>query len=232
MTGRFSFVDDQKAARGFSTDDIVKKPGNRGIWVSPYSGVVVFSNTKTGVVQVQWPWGVENEQASELINLGKDAALSSLYKEQYDTGYSTYERGVHSDSKEDLKKDEEYRKSISSIINKFEDKTYPVYLAACKAMHDGLDPISAFTRLSKFSQYYGSNAVITTISNLYNKAERIAIYWKDSKRRYRTTRKEKSSGKYSCPRCREMLKPRVYRQGRSVLLCKNCGFTIHPKDLC
>ena len=62
-----AFVDNQLAARAFHTDDSVRKAGQRGLLLSPYVGRVVFSNTETGYVQVQWPWGVEQEVATELI---------------------------------------------------------------------------------------------------------------------------------------------------------------------
>ncbi len=82
-----------------------------------------------------------------------------------------------------------------------------------------------------FADDFGEDAVRLTVANLYELGRRVAIYWKDKKRRYKTTQQEKETKKYSCPRCRGLLRPRVYRQGKRFLLCKTCGFSIHGRDI-
>jgi hypothetical protein len=229
MLLRTAFVDDQLAAHYFNTDEIVRKPGLHGNLISPYTGRVLFSNTSTGVVSVQWPWGEEQEKASELIHDVSGDYVPPLY----DTSYSSWERSRYENSKDTAAADKKWRSSLaSSILRKYEEKTLPLYRAACKAMHHGLDEVTAFIKISMaLADIYGSDAIRRTVANLYGEGNRIAIYWKDQKRRYRVTQKEKNSGELYCPRCKSPLKPRVYRQGHRVLACKNCGFAIHPRDL-
>jgi hypothetical protein len=108
----------------------------------------------------------------------------------------------------------------------------PVWRQACKAWHTGETEIDAFRRLSSlFSDQHGSEAIRITISNLYELGRRIALYWKDGNRKYKVTKRERSSGKLSCPRCKTFLKPRTYKHGARLLQCKACGFCIKPSDL-
>ena len=226
---RTAFVDDQLAARTFHTDDVVRKAGLRGFFLSPYVGRVVFSNVDTGQVQVQWPWGVEHEAATELI---KDTS-GDFPPAMFNQALSTWESARHSDGKADEKADEKFRKSLASrVLAAYEERTLPLWRAACEAWHCEMDEVDAFMKMaSVFGPEYGEDAVRLTVSNVYNLGRRVAIYWANGKRRYRVTQKEKDSKRLACPRCREVLKPRVYRQGRRVLMCKGCGFTIHPRDI-
>jgi hypothetical protein len=226
---RTAFVDDRLVAREFNTDDVVRKPGQVGHFMSPYVGRVLYSNYATGIVSVQWPWGQEQERASELIrDMSGDFLPPSC-----DQGYSTWESSRNINSDAVVKADEKWRNSLASkIVARYEDYTMPVYRAACKAAHFGLDEIEAYNRIAfALADIYGDDTVRRTIANLYETGRRLAIYWKDSKRRYRVTQKEKASGTLYCPRCGGILKPRVYRAGQRVMLCSGCGFSIHPRDL-
>jgi len=226
---RTAFVDDQLYAREFNTGDVVRKAGLRDFVLTPYVGRVLYSNVDTGKVHVQWPWGAIEEPATELI---KDA--STFYPPPVmDQSYSTWEGSRNVNSPEVVKADDKWRSSLASrITQKYEERTLPLYRAACEAWHCEMPEIEAYVKMAAvFGPEFGDDAVRITIANLYGLGRQVAIYWKDSKRRYKITQKEKASGKISCPRCKAMMKPRVYRQGRKVLQCDGCGFSIHPKDL-
>lgn len=226
---RKAFIDDQLAARQFNTGETVRKSGLRGFLLSPYAGRVLYSNADTGVVQVQWPWGAELEFASELVH---DVSFT-LRPPTMDQSYSTWEGARNLNDSGNVEADSQFRNSLASeIVFGYERMTLPVYRAACKAMHEGLDEVTAFITLSKdMADTFGTDTVRRTVANLFEAGRRMAIYWVDPKRQYRVTQKEKNVGVLSCPRCRGSLKPRTYRQGKRVLMCKGCGFTIHPKDL-
>lgn len=225
---RTAFVDDQLAARQFNTGETVRKSGLRGFRLSPYAGRVLYSNADTGVVQVQWPWGAELEFATELVH---DVSFE-MRPPAYDQSYSTWEGARNINSPDVVEADVAWRKSVTaSIVEAYEARTMPLYRAACKAMHEGMDEVEAFASLGRMAAQYGTDAVRCTVANLYGEAARMAIYWVDPKRQYRVTKKERNVGVLSCPRCKGSLKPRVYRQGQRILACKQCGFTISPKDL-
>ena len=228
---RHAFVDDQLLAREFNSGDIVRKAGIRDFVLSPYVGRVIYSSPDSGKVHVQWPWGAEESPASELI-----IDRSNMFQPpmQADQSYSTHEMSRNINSPEVVKADEKWRKSLSStIVEKYENYTLPLWRAACEAWHCEMPEIEAFAKMSvAFGPQYGQDAVRLTVGNLYELGRRrLALYWKNPKRRYKTTQQEKQTGKFKCPRCKGALVPRVYKHGGRVLLCKGCGFVIHPKDL-
>ncbi len=230
MRSFVSFVDEKLLATDFGTGDVVRKSGTRDFVLSPYAGRVLYSNTDTGKVQVQWPWGVELESPSELI---RQAGEPITIPTSIDQSYSTWESERFKDGKEVEKADNKWRKSLASkVFDSYEQKTLPLYRAACEAWHLGMPEVETFVRMSSaFSADFSTDAIRLTVSNLYESGRRLAIYWKDKKRRYKTTQQEKDSKNLSCPRCKSFLRPRVYRQGRRLLNCKQCGFCIAPKDL-
>lgn len=227
MSRRLAFVDDQQAARDFASGDTVRKINYRGYFLSPYAGRVVYSNPRTGTVMVQWPWGVEQESPT---NLALDTSGDISAPRSLNQWYSTWEGVNNINDPDTIKAEKKWRSSLaSSIVKSFEEKTLPVWRQACRAWHQNLDEITAFKRLSSiFSEDFGSDTIRLTVSNLY----RNAIYWRNNKRQYRVTKKEQETGKLKCPRCSGMnMKSRVYRQGKRVMMCDDCGFSISPKDL-
>jgi hypothetical protein len=223
---RTAFVDDQLYSREFRSGDLVRKGGMHEVTFSPYVGRVLYSDNDTGAVSVQWPWGVESEAATTLT---KDTSEEYGAPTEFDQSYSTWESSRWTSSPAIEKADAKWRASLASD---FEKATLPVWRAACFEWHRGSSELDAMSHVSsEMSDDFGFDVVRRTVANLYGLGARLAIYWKDSKRRYRVTQSEKTSGKLSCPRCRSFLKPRVYSHGRRVLQCNDCGFSISPKDL-
>jgi len=244
---RLAYTDDRAAAKGFATGDVVRKPGLRDLFPAPYAGRVVYSNPRTGRVQVQWPWGVGEEDASELILDISSQLQPNLSLDQW---YSTWEGVRYINDPETEKLDAKWRKSLASrladayvahekrarIIRSFEKRTLPVWRAACHAFHHGFSEMDAFRFLAaEFGSELGMETVRLTVANLYEASRRLpprlALYWKDSNRRYKVTKREKSSGKIVCPRCKGILKPRAYSHGKKCFQCRTCGFSISPHDL-
>jgi len=258
MRTRTAFVDDMQAAKDFATGDVVRRMGYREMFPGPFAGRVIYSNPRTGKVHVQWPWGAEEEPATELVrDLSGEVVVNSAVDQLYPTWESARHMNGEERQKSDekwfkdlLKKDEKWRKqlaaeagvspesaaSASRIVALYERQTLPLWRAACKAWYDGLEELSAFRVLSAtHAEEFGMEAVRLTVSNLYESARtpdpRLALYWKDSGRKYKVTKRERESGCLTCPRCRGVLKPRTYRHQKRCLQCRGCGFAISPKDL-
>jgi ribosomal protein L37AE/L43A len=231
---RRAFVDDQLLAREFHTGDFVRHSDLHDLLLSPYAGRVLYSNPDTGKVSVQWPWGAEQDSPSQLVRLNMEL-LEFFPPMLIDQSYSSWEGARNIDDKQTLKEDDKWRKSLASrVASRFEEATGPIWRSACKAWRQGKNEIQAFTSLhSIFGDQFGTDTVRLTVSNLYEHSRRLSIYYKNNKRKYKVTQKEKNSGDLKCPRCRTpgSIKPRVYRQGKRVLQCRNCGFSIHPGDL-
>jgi hypothetical protein len=222
---RIAFVDDQLYSGEFRSGDLVRTAGRHAWVLTPYVGRVLYSDTGIGKVSVQWPWGVESESATELVrDLSGDFPGPAM-----DQSYSTWESSRGTSSPAIDKADAKWRSSLSSD---FERLTLPVWRAACLEWHREVPEVTAVMRVSAdMADEFGFDVVRRTVANLYGLGGRLALYWKDSKRRYKVTQKELSSGKINCARCKTPMKPRVYSHGKNVLQCKNCGFSIHPKDL-
>jgi hypothetical protein len=230
MKTRVAFVDDQLIAREFNSGDVVRRAGYRDFVLSPYVGRVLYANPDTGKVHVQWPFGWEEVPATELV---KDVSASFQPPMMADQMYSTHEMSRNINSPEVVEADKKWRKSLAAeIVDRYENYTMPLYRAACEAWHCEMSELEAFTKMAQvFGPTFGQDAVRITVGNLYELGRRLALYWKDPKRRYKTTQREKQTGKLECPRCHSALKPRVYRHGGRVMLCKGCGFAIHPRDI-
>lgn len=229
MRSRVAFTDDVLYAKEFITGDCVRKTGIRDFVLTPFPGRVVYSNTDTGVVMVQWPWGAESNYASELVH-DKSGDFVVPFMDQT---YKTWESARYTNTPEDIRDGEKFRKSIaSSILQDYSNLVKPVYHAACKMWYQEIPEVEALVKLSSdFSDNYGFEVVRSTIQDIYDTGKRIAIYWGSSNRKYRMTKSEKTSGRVACPRCSSVLQPRTYRHARKIMQCRNCGFSIHNKDL-
>lgn len=236
---RIAFIDEVALSRDFLTGDVVRQTGSRDLFLSPFVGRVLWSNPKTGKVQVQWPWGQESETPSELV---RETFGDYIPPSIGGLGLQTWESFLHSEGADALdaywareglrKKASSEAGSASRIVARYEAMTAPIWRAACHSWYSGRDEITAFKRLSAdLGPEFGTDAVRVTVANVYELGRRLAIYWRDNNRKYRVTKKEKDSGVIVCPRCKGGMKPRTYRQGQRVLSCKSCGFSIHPEDL-
>jgi hypothetical protein len=231
MHRKVAFIDNQTMALEFNSGDVVQRGGLHDFFLTPYLGRVLSSNPETGRVQVQWPWGVEQETPTELIRVNMENSM--YYPVNIDQSYSSLDQAWNTNDPDTLKAESKWRKALASrAVARYEEKTLPIWREACRSWHSGENQIKAYSRLSAlFAGEFGHEPVRLTISNLYETGSRLAIYWKSTKRRYKVTNREKSSGQLSCPRCKSYLKPRVYRHGQKMLQCRTCGFSIHPDDL-
>ena len=227
---RVSFVDDKVYAREFRTGDHVRKTGLRDFVLTPYTGRVLYSNTDTGVIQVQWPWGVENNSPTELV---VDKSGDYAMPEFTDQSYSTWEQSRFTSSPNSQKEDAKWRKSLaSSLVDEFDKNTKPVYNIVCKLWYKGVPEAVALKRISSIhSSKFGFDVCNKTVADVYESGRRIALYWTQGQRKYKATKKERESGRFACPRCASNLKPRVYRHNRRLMQCRACGFSIHNKDM-
>lgn len=224
---KVAFVDERALARDFHTGDIVQRTGLRDLFLAPYYGRVLYSDYECGFVMVHWPWGVDQESPAELVIVNNDDVLPPL---DVDQTYSTWEGARHGLYGDD--QDQGHPGLAARVASKYERQTIPIWREACRYIHSGADEIQTFQNVyRKFQDDFSADAVRLTVSNLFNFGRRLAIYWRSTNRQYKVTKREKSSGSLYCPRCGSPLKPRIYRQGKKVLQCRMCGFSIHPADL-
>jgi hypothetical protein len=227
MRERTAFVDERALARGFKTGDIVQKTGLRDLFLAPYYGRVLYSNAECGNVMIQWPWGAEQESPAELFIVKSEDIIPALDIDQL---YPTWEAAIHGLYGDEP--DPGHSGLAARVAFTYERRTLPLWKDACRQMHLGADEITAYRNLlAEHLDEFGSDAIRLTVSNLFNAGRRLSIYWKNNKRQYKITKRERESGKIICPKCKSAMKHRVYRQGKRLLQCRTCGFSIHPADL-
>jgi hypothetical protein len=230
MHNKTAYVDNVQMAREFRAGDIVRRANYRDTLMTPYVGRVIYSNTETGVVMVQWPFGAYLEVPTELVRAGSVDFLPPL---KLDQSYSTYEKSRYMNTEESAKSDEKWRKSLASdIVSDFESFTQPLYIKACQLFHDGVEEVTAANRLaSECGHIYGFDTVDRTVKNLYGAGRRLALYWGNANRKYKRSQGEKATGIIKCPRCATKMYDRRYRQGKNIKQCRSCGFSIHSRDI-
>ena len=223
---RFAYIDERVLARNFKPEMVVQKTGLRDLLPSPYYGRVLYSDISNGVVVIQWPWGAEQDYPSELNPVFGAPEGGLLDLNQWG---NTCNSDMYSDGN-----DKSYAAMPARIASSYEQVTLPVWRAACREMHYGANEFETFTRLSsQFSDEYGSDAIRRTVANLYNVARRMAAY--ATRRKYKVTGKERTSGVYGCPDCKTPMEYKTYtydknRKPMKVHVCPNCHKAIHPND--
>lgn len=206
-------IDDRLLSKQFSTGDIVRVTSDSGTFLSPFPGRVLYSNHESGVVVVQFPWGVEHAAASSLL---------IDYTEDYsapvsDTSYSTWEKARYSH--------QIARKYMSGTI-------IPLYRLACRNSYLGMTEMQSFADLQdKVGSIFTVDEIRGVVSSLMQAGRKLAIYRKEIGRKYKRTQSELQSGVSKCPRCKDSLHSRRSRQDEVVLICRSCGFCISPEDL-
>ena len=181
-----AFIDERALARNFKTGDVVQKASLREMLPAPYYGRVLFANAETGVVTVQWPWGAEQESPSTLNPILTKDVKNILDLNQWYSNWDAARHGMYGDEP-----DPGYSALSAKIAASYERKTMPMWRSACKHMHHGLNEMQVFKQLNaEFGEEFGTDAVRRTVANLYETARRMAVYWHDSKRRYRVTRRK------------------------------------------
>jgi hypothetical protein len=223
---RFAYIDERALARNFKPEMVVQKAGLRDLLPSPYYGRVLYSDIGNGIVVVQWPWGAEQDYPSELTPIFGDAAVGVM---DFNQCGNTYNSDMYSGGN-----DKSYAAMPARIASAYEQITLPVWRMACREMYRGVSEFEAFAHLSsQFSDEFGSDAVRRTIANLYNAARRMAAY--ATRRKYKVTGKERTSGIYGCPNCKTPMEYKTYTYNKNqkpmkVHVCPNCHKAIHPKD--
>ncbi len=227
---RTAFVDDKLYAAEFRTGDSVRKSNIREFILTPFVGRVLFSNTDVGKVHVQWPWGAEQEDPTMLVRV---ATPENHPPEMIDTAYSTWEKSRFTGDASTEKEDKKWRSSLASeIVKDYAKHAKPVVSSAQYAVYSGLSEESAKSRIATiFRKTHGSAEVDQIVGDVFEGARRYAIYWRDSMRKYKATKREVSTGHLTCPRCASTLKPRTYRHGQTIKQCRNCGFSISDEDI-
>lgn len=214
---RTAYVDNRLLAQAFKPGDVVRRSELMDAFVTPYVGRVVFVNTGMGIIDVQWPWGREQEMPVELIKeLSGDWAPP-----EFITDYSSWDMEAH----------------LSPLLSKrvaacYNNKINKCYQCTCKALHYGADIETALDVFDSASDGIEPELVNRLSSYIFGKP-RHAIYYKASPRKYQMTKAEMKLRDPQCPKCRSAMKTARISKSEKVYRCSNheCKFMIHPNDV-
>lgn len=209
-----SFIDAQRLARDFHVGDTVLLPVfTRGNRYAPSIGKVTAVLDKIGFIDVETPFGNIRFSPEELV---LDQRQDASYLE--DTSLSTWER--------------ERAKKVA--CHYAETRLAGVAIKATELRNAGYTEMQAYSSLIEAnSQSYGDHEVREGIKLAFEAEPltKTALYWRAKGRRYMPSKKEVECGCFSCPSCRADLEETHYKKHTKLYVCRECLFTIRPKDL-
>ncbi len=189
-------------AKFFTKGDVVRKPGNTGKFLSPYTGTVLSSNEKTGAVIVQWPWGTEQEFPSELV-LDTSGDFAG---QPFDSSYSSWDM-------------------VNSNRRTASDNRISVH--ACKLASISVSEDDAIFMLN--NRY--SCDTSSEVNRVYEHGKRLASYWTNSHNKYHLSIEEIETGKFFCPRCKFAMDKSKDNIGQKTHKCDKCKFVVYPHEV-
>lgn len=216
MSNKTSYIDYQARAAEFAVGDTVLLPVfTRGNRYAPQIGVVTAVLDKIGFVDVETPYGNIRFSAEEII---PDNRIDVPATYLQDTSYSSWEL-------------ERARKVADRYAR---NRLASVAVKATELRHEGMSEMQTYDALYLAnSQSFGDHEVREGVRFAFGgePLTKTAIYWRAKGRRYMPSKREVESGTFACPNCREDLHETHYKKHTKLYVCKECLFTIRPKDL-
>ncbi len=216
-------IDFWQLARDFRVGDTVQGINLSNSALSPYVGRVVQVSPGIGMVDVQWPFGVEQASPETLVRVSPTffsyvpPELNQLYPE--------------------LKS-----KRASDLWSSVLPKSFYVHLA--KSWHKGASALVAYDDYYRSHPLADEPTVRAETDKFYRLGSRAfemrleaavvktAAYWVAQNRQYRATSDDLNTGKPACPKCATRMRKTTYRMEagakHKVLACPKCLEIIDP----
>jgi len=207
-------MDFQRLSRDFKVGDTVLFPVfTRGNRYAPSLGVVTAVLDKIGFIDVETPFGNIRFSPEELVI---DDRQDASYLE--DTSDMTWER-----------------ERAKRIADRYATtRTAAIAVKATELRQSGMSELATYNALYLTNATaYGDDEIKNGVRVAFESAPmtRTAIYWRAKGRRYMPSKAEVDCGCFSCPNCRSDLAQTHYKKHTKLYVCKDCLFTIRPKDL-
>jgi len=216
MSSKISFVDYQARAAEFAVGDYVELPVfGRGNRYAPLVGVITAVLDKIGFLDVETPYGNVRLSPEEVVPNGR-LDLPATYLQ--DTSYSSWEI-------------ERARKIADRYA---QNRLASVAIKATELRKEGYSEMKTYDVLSRVNAHsYGDHEVKAGVLFAFEAEPmtKTAIYWRAKGRRYMPSKKEVECGVFACPSCRSDLAQTHYKKHTKLYVCRDCLFTIRPKDL-
>lgn len=216
MSSKKAFIDYQARAAEFAVGDTVLLPVfTRGNRYAPHIGIVTAVLDKIGFIDVETPYGNIRFSAEELV---PDNRIDVPPTYLQDTSYSSWEL--------------ERARRIADRYAR--NRLASVAIKATELRKEGMSEMKTYDVLSQANaEVYGDHEVKQGVRFAFEAEPmtKTAIYWRAKGRRYMPSKKEVECGVFACPSCRADLHKTHYKKHTKLYVCKECLFTIRPKDL-
>jgi ribosomal protein S27AE len=216
-------IDYWKLAKDFKVGDYVQRLDFSKNGLSPFMGRVVAGHPGLGVVDVQWPYGVERIFPDELVKVHR--SMAPYLPPALDQAPNTY----------DINKRKAGR-------DPWDTTKYPPHFFKdmAKLWSVGASDLKCWDTLyRKYAATLGDDAIVASVDKFYRAShnlfdlffnrhlKRNAAYWYAENRSYRVTKAEMDAKSPKCPKCSTFMKKTTYKmeEGKRVRLFA-C-----PKDL-
>lgn len=228
-------IDYWKLTRDFKPGDTVQRfaPGP-GYAMSPFMGRVTAVHRGLGVVDVQFPYGVERVFPDDIVKV--DPRLGVWLPPTLDQTYSTWDVA---------------QQRTASGVKQWRTTELPAgfHRDLAKLWSRSASEVAAYDELWRRYANVGANddAMRDEVAKFYLVARNLfdyrvqqhavksAAYWAASNRQYRVTSQEHDTKRPSCPRCGTSMKKTTYKmaEGSRVRLfaCPKDLFLVRQNDL-
>lgn len=232
-------IDYWRLVKEFKAGDIVQRfaPGTGGFALSPFLGRVTAVHRGLGVLDVQFPYGVDRISPEDLVMVQSDVSnwLPPALIDQTYMGLDTQKAREKWASASKLWRTTDlpsgFHRDLAHVWSKGAGEVSAYDALWRRYAAQGGDDFAMRDEISKFYRV-AANFVDLRIEQF---AKKSAAYWAASNRQYRATSGDLTSRKPACPKCGSGMRKTTYKmqEGARVRLfaCPKDLFLVRQADL-
>jgi hypothetical protein len=228
-------IDFWELAKDFKPSDVVQKymPGDPG-GLSPFVGRVLASHPKLGVVDVQWPFGVDRVTPDELVKVNPE--FTRYLPPTLDQSYSSYDtKKANKDTQNRIWSSQGLPHGFHRDLAKLWSGRVSSVLAYDELWRKYTSLGASDQGIRKEVEKFYSFADRTARVRIQSHINKTAAYWTAQNRQYRMTQREVQDRCASCPKCGTSMKRATYKMmdGSKVRLwaCPKDLFLVRFEDM-
>jgi len=215
-------------AKDFHQGDAVQKINPVNGSLGPYVGVIKHAHPGLGVLDIQWPFGVERIHPDEVVKVNPELMLH--LPPTLNQVYGTWDT-----------------RRLASARTSWYPFPPGIYTDMAQAWHHGRGAVGVYDDL--YRKYSGLDDLVLRgeVSKFYTAAKvfgdyrvahhavRTASYWVAENRQYRVTADELDARKPRCPKCGTRMRKTTYKMKKGerhrLLACPKDLFLVKTTDM-
>lgn len=225
-------IDYWSLTKDYRVGDTVQRfvPGLGGLSLSPFMGRVTHVHPGLGVLDVQWPYGVDRMFPDDIVRV--DPRLSVYLPPTLDQSYSSYDtqKQASAGTWRTLEVPPDFHRNLAQLwARKASD-----VLAYDELWKKYGSSVSDAVLQSEVQKFYTVASTLVEL-RIQQHATKTAAYWVSQNRQYRVTSEEHNSQKPLCPRCGSLMRKTTYKMDKGARMrlfaCPKDLFLVKQTDL-